>query len=440
MPPELTPESDYSSLRELIKGGSLSFSCSGSIPITTEASVKECGHVPTKSQPVKIFWTSRDSVPQMLVLPICEEDGVDASGAGALQQLISDCTPTAISNGEKRFLDPTFCKGGTLRPARFATTFHPVDFGILDEIEKQLLPSFDVGASRNLIADLWKLNVYSSPDGFFKKHFSIPCSDNQFGLLVVCLPSRFTGGNLYVRHNKQVRDLDWSPASSSTIQWAAFYDDCELEILPVTGGECITLTYGLYAVDAGVRYVHPRSSLTPCMQPLKAAVMNILGSPDLISQGGILGAFCSYAYPASESIAHVLKDGDYLLYSAFKSCGLDTFALAISSTGDWYATILERAQSKNIPIQNDEKNKTAKAVASEAWPCITLPGVTWVNEQNEDILALCNNPRDTGAASSSEHGKDIHRPTKRRKIDQSKTPWYVDGAILAVIPPWGVRL
>lgn len=195
-----------------------------------------------------------------------------------------------------------------------------------------------------------------------------------------------------MQHNKQVRDLDWSPASSSTIQWAAFYDDCGLRILPVTGGECITLTYGLYAVDAGVRYVHPKPSLTPCMQPLKAAVMNILGSPDLMSQGtsptyiytpafpsycqrnllilvcgifdlltgGILGAFCSYAYPASESIAHVLKDGDHLLYSAFKSCGLNTFALAISSTGDWYATILERAQSKNIPIQIDEKNKAAK--------------------------------------------------------------------------------
>ncbi|GLA64866.1 hypothetical protein AtubIFM54640_006600 [Aspergillus tubingensis] len=88
--------------------------------------------------------------------------------------------------------------------------------------------------------------------------------------------------------------------------------------------------------------------------------MNILGSPDLMSQGGILGAFCSYAYPASESIAHVLKDDDYLLYSAFKSCGLATFALAISSTGNWYATILERAQSKNIPIQNDEKNRAAK--------------------------------------------------------------------------------
>lgn len=88
-----------------------------------------------------------------------------------------------------------------------------------------------------------------------------------------------------MRHNKQVRDLDWSPASSSTIQWAAFYSDCKLEILPVTGGECITLIYGLYAVGAGVGYVHPKTSLTPCIQPLKAAVMNILGNPNFMRQG-----------------------------------------------------------------------------------------------------------------------------------------------------------
>ncbi|PYH69790.1 oxidoreductase [Aspergillus vadensis CBS 113365] len=440
MPPEVTPDLSYFSLRRLIKGSSSSFSCSGSIPITTDASVEEYGHVPTKSRPVRIFWTSRDSVPHVLVLPVCEKDDIDASGAGALQQLISDCAPACFRECGKRILDPTFGKAGTLNPAHFATTFHPVDLGILDEIEKQLLPSFNVDASRKLIADLWKLEVFSSPDGFFKNHTNIPYSENQFGSLVVCLPSRFTGGNLYVRHNKQVRDLDWSPASSSTIQWAAFYDDCEREIVPVIEGKLITLVYRLHAVDAGVRYVHPRSSLTPCMQPLKAAVMRILGSSDLMRQGGILGAFCSYAYPASESIAHVLKDGDYLLYSAFKSCGLDTFALAISSTGDWYATILERAQSKNIPIQNDERNKAAKVMASEAWPCITLPGVRWVNEQNRNNSALRHCPRDTGAASSSGYGNDTHRPTKKRKIDQSKTPPYVDGAILAVIPPWGVRL
>ncbi|CAK39516.1 uncharacterized protein An07g06710 [Aspergillus niger] len=74
--------------------------------------------------------------------------------------------------------------------------------------------------------------VYSCPDGFFRKHIGRPRTANQIGSLVVCLPSHFTGGDPYVRHNKQDRDFDWSSASSSTIQWAAFYSDCEHEIVP----------------------------------------------------------------------------------------------------------------------------------------------------------------------------------------------------------------
>lgn len=60
-----------------------------------------------------------------------------------------------------------------LKPARFATTFHPVDLGILDEIEKQLLPSFDAGASRKLIADLSSLIVGLFPFSFDSKGYTV---------------------------------------------------------------------------------------------------------------------------------------------------------------------------------------------------------------------------------------------------------------------------
>ncbi|EHA24124.1 hypothetical protein ASPNIDRAFT_39831 [Aspergillus niger ATCC 1015] len=177
------------------------------------------------------------------------------------------------------------------------------------------------------------LPIYSGPDGFIRKHTNKPYSASQIGLLVVCLPSQFAGG-IYM---------------------------CD-----TTKKEHITLNYSPYVVDAGVGYVRSNPSLAPRIQPLKAVVMKVLGSPELMNQGtltfpilylypyhsppsakelvdliggifdcltdGILGVFCSYAYPtappvASNSIEHVLKDGDYLLYSAFKSCGLDTSAL-----------------------------------------------------------------------------------------------------------------
>lgn len=81
--------------------------------------------------------------------------------------------PAAFSRRGKYILDPTFCKAGVLKPARFATTFHPVDLGILDEIEKQLLPSFDAGASRKLIADLSSLIVGLFPFSFDSKGYTV---------------------------------------------------------------------------------------------------------------------------------------------------------------------------------------------------------------------------------------------------------------------------
>jgi hypothetical protein len=53
------------------------------------------------------------------------------------------------------------------------------------------------------------------------------------------------GGELMVRHNGLEVKFDWS-AHPQAIQWAAFYSDCEHEVLPVTSGYCVTLTYNLY--------------------------------------------------------------------------------------------------------------------------------------------------------------------------------------------------
>ena len=53
------------------------------------------------------------------------------------------------------------------------------------------------------------------------------------------------GGELMVRHNGREVKFDWS-GDSQDIQWAAFYSDCEHEVLPVTSGDRVTLTYNLY--------------------------------------------------------------------------------------------------------------------------------------------------------------------------------------------------
>ncbi|GKZ65604.1 hypothetical protein AnigIFM50267_009373 [Aspergillus niger] len=189
----------------------------------------------------------------------------------------------------------------------------------------------------------------------------------------------------------------------------------------------------------------------------------ILDRPDFLTgPGGILGVFCAYAYPtaspvASNSIELVLKDDDYLLYSVLKSFSLDTSARSISSNGAWYDEIMKRARFESIPTRFG-KEKEAKIVASEAWPSITLPGVTWVNEQNRDEFATMHLPRGTGAAAadgskggptpvtfgneppSPPYGNDSPDDISPGKDDKSAVLQYADRAIFAVIPPWAVRV
>ena len=87
--------------------------------------------------------------------------------------------------------------------------------------------------------------IYKGPHDKFKPHVDTPRAENHFGSLVVCLPSAHRGGELAVRHDGRETKFDWSK-NSTTMQWAAFYSDCEHEVLPVTEGYRITLTYNLY--------------------------------------------------------------------------------------------------------------------------------------------------------------------------------------------------
>lgn len=95
-----------------------------------------------------------------------------------------------------------------------------------------------------------RIQVYSSPSGKFKPHVDTPRGSTQFGSLVVCLPLEHEGGQLQVRHKGKEVTYDWGNHQDQ-ISWAAFYSDCEHEVLEVKSGYRLTLTYNLYAVRGG---------------------------------------------------------------------------------------------------------------------------------------------------------------------------------------------
>ena len=48
------------------------------------------------------------------------------------------------------------------------------------------------------------------------------------------------GGTLRVKHFGQTVNFDWASLKPNSIQWAAFYGDCEHEVLEVTSGHRVT--------------------------------------------------------------------------------------------------------------------------------------------------------------------------------------------------------
>lgn len=111
-----------------------------------------------------------------------------------------------------------------------------------------------------------------------------PRSELQFGSLVVCLPCDHEGGQLVVRHQGQTTTFDWS-GSSNDIKWAAFYSDCEHEVLEVTSGHRITLTYNLY-MRRGLGEIAGLSQTLDAQQlPAYKEIKDALAHPEFMTEG-----------------------------------------------------------------------------------------------------------------------------------------------------------
>jgi predicted 2-oxoglutarate/Fe(II)-dependent dioxygenase YbiX len=92
-----------------------------------------------------------------------------------------------------------------------------------------------------LTADLHSLLVYETNQHFLA-HQDSEKDDSMIGTLVVTLPSSYTGGELMVGHNEEWKAYRGSKTALSLV---AFYADCRHEVLKVTSGYRITLTYNL---------------------------------------------------------------------------------------------------------------------------------------------------------------------------------------------------
>ncbi len=92
-----------------------------------------------------------------------------------------------------------------------------------------------------LTADLHSMLLYETGQ-FFVTHQDSEKDDSMVATLVVTLPSDHTGGELVIEHRGQRAEYRGSKVAVSLV---AFYADCHHQVLPVTTGNRITLTYNL---------------------------------------------------------------------------------------------------------------------------------------------------------------------------------------------------
>jgi hypothetical protein len=102
-----------------------------------------------------------------------------------------------------------------------------------------------LGIRGKISAHPYKFLLYG-PGGHFKAHRDTEKLDAMFGTLVIALPSKHEGGQLHIRHDGREHTVDFgNPEHARNIQFAAFFADCEHEVVPVTAGYRCCAIYNL---------------------------------------------------------------------------------------------------------------------------------------------------------------------------------------------------
>ena len=280
--------------------------------------------------------------------------------------------------------------------------------------------------SRGIRAELYKLNVYSGPSGMFKAHVDTPRSETQIGSLVVALPCMFRGGDLVVRHAGEEVRHEWSTSAHDQpkIQWAAFYSDCEHEVLPVTTGHRITLTYNLHLAYGSGLLAGRQLSLKSDSLPLAGKMLDVVEAPDFMPEGGYLGACLNHSYPHTHNRLHrfvpqMLKGSDWALYEAVKAAGLTCVLEHLTEDG-----LLSDAKNYGTPAALYTLNRLDPADNEHSeGPASNLCGVEVETEEQEKEYS------DDDAEYDLEH----HVPDKvlqlvglHASLDEKIAAWHSD--------------
>ena len=180
---------------------------------------------------------------------------IEAGTAGVLsfpipqsqaQALVADADRAPYGRGQETIVDPSVRDCWQLAPARVRIGGRAWDDTFGDILDRTTV---GLGCPEGAVtAELYKLLIYE-PGGFFKPHRDTEKADGMVATLVISLPVPGAGGELVIRHQGRETAVDMRTDEPSELVYAAFYADCEHEILPVTDGHRVCLVYNLMLQD-----------------------------------------------------------------------------------------------------------------------------------------------------------------------------------------------
>ena len=384
----------------------------------------------------------------------------DADVEAVMSRVLSLCQPARFGVGDESVLDPSYRACSQLAVDRFFTSFNPLDTSpsIVRAVLQQLCPR-SLPLVPELRAELYKLNVYSA-GGLFRSHRDTPRSPDMLGSLVVCLPVPHAGGALLVRQGDRTVRYDWgwdlqADAASGgearrSVQWAAFFGDCEHEVLPVTAGHRVTLTYNLHAATPAppatpVEPAQPAADLAGAPATAAAAALDcnrlsipfpallslLLKDGSFMPQGGRLGVYCQHGYAHSSNAMQgklkpaLLKGIDALLFDAVRKLQLPV----------QFRPIIQAQWCEGLGEGDGEEEQRARDY------CHVLPDFSAAFENCEDAEegsdVILGAPVSTDVRwLNSASGWELQEALPSYGNEPGMGAFYSAAALLITVPPW----
>ena len=184
----------------------------------------------------------------------------------------------------------------------------------------------------------------------------------MFGSLVVTFPTPHEGGALLLRHRGQEWTFDsasvLAAAQPSSVAYAAFFSDIEHEVIPVTSGYRVTLTYSLFFDDhkrVSAKDFVPSAPQEENERMFRSAFEALLKNPKFLPYGGTLGFGLRHAYQVESTLEHVyslLKGSDATVYRTVRALGFEPklYLYYEELDNDDFAAIL----TESVPDPRDE--------------------------------------------------------------------------------------